>query len=71
MTSKEIDNLILAGKSLTIYFFPKHLIFEVGGKRITQKQFNSAKDRFSNRLTYKAYFSGITKHYYTLIDNGK
>jgi hypothetical protein len=69
ITQKEIDERINNGESLIITFFIKHFGYNVGNIRITEKQYNSAKERFANNLELKTDFSGITKHYYTLIKN--
>lgn len=67
ITQKEIDERINNGESLIAIFFIKHMIFKIGEIRITEKQYNSAKERFMGKLDLKKDFSGITKHYYTLI----
>jgi hypothetical protein len=69
ITQKEIDERINNGESLIITFYIKHLSYNVGDIRITEKQYNSAKERFMGKLDLKTDFSGMTKHYYTLIKN--
>ncbi len=67
ITQKEIDERINNGESLMITFYIKNFGYNVGNIRITEKQYNSAKERFMGKLDLKTDFSGITKHYYTLI----
>lgn len=67
MVAKEIDDKINNGKSLTMCFglWGKNSFF-IGENRITEKQYDSARERFKDKLEFSADYGGRTKHYYKL-----
>lgn len=66
MTSQEIEQRLLDGESLIVKFFPRKLYFTIGQHSITENQYNKIRAKYDGKLDFKADFSGITQHYYTL-----
>lgn len=66
MKEKEIEQELLNGKSLTIKFLTRTNWFSIGEQGITEKQFDKIRDKYKDRLDFKADYSGMTRHYYTL-----
>lgn len=71
MTKKEIDQLILDGKQLEVFFGSTKNVYSLGDIRITQKQYQGVIERFKDRLNFKMILAGFTRHQYTIkpIDN--
>lgn len=66
MTAKEIDNKMTSGERLTVVFSIRKRYYKIGKERITEKQFNAARERFKDRLECYQDFGGITEHHYTI-----
>jgi len=66
MTKQEIDQLIEAGEPLEKQFMITSIWYLIGGKKITEKKFLAAKERFKGKLEFKFVEGGITIHRYTL-----
>ena len=68
MTKKEIITRIEAGQIMKEWFGTKSNTHEIGGERVTSKQFKAALDHFGDKLDFTADYSGFTKHYYKIKD---
>jgi hypothetical protein len=66
MKEKEIEQKLLNGDSLKIHFGIRSVSFQIGEKRITKNQFDKARDKFKDKLAFKADYSALTKHFYFL-----
>ena len=70
MTKKEIIEAIENGGKLEVCHFIRHIQYSIilndTSKRITEKQYNMAKQYFANRLQHDAIFGGLTRHFYFL-----
>lgn len=62
MTKKEIEDRFKSGEKLIMTFGIRKNFFEIGGERITQKQFSSCANLPNTRDIIA---SGLTKHVYT------
>ena len=51
---------------LSIAFGIRQRTFSIGGNRITEKQFNAAKNRFTDRLSFNGDFGWYTRHFYKI-----
>jgi len=65
MTKKEINKRFEDGEILTMTFSIRKNYFEIGGKRITEKQFDAVKKEYKDNLNVKADYGGFTRHYYS------
>lgn len=67
MTAKEINQRIESGETMTCTFgLRSKNRYTLGGESITERQFNTAREKYKERLTCDMDFGGITKHHYTL-----
>lgn len=64
MKVKEVEERFLNGERIVKLFYTRKVSHEIGGKRITEKQFDYIKEKYDTKFIPE--YGMVTKHYYSI-----